>query len=109
MGTSDENELYFCGYTSKDKGDFFFGKIDKNFAVASVYRYGSTETEIGGDCSLTIDSEYLVGIFSTNYNNPRHAAVTQPLPAYIDATYANYDLGSPYTNCQNIDTRTSTN
>lgn len=31
VGTSDENEFYFCGTTVSNNGDFFFGKIDKNF------------------------------------------------------------------------------
>ncbi len=109
MGTSDENELYFCGFSQLDNGDFFFGKVDKTFTNIMTYRYGSTETETGADCTLTLDNEYLIGIFSTNYNNPRAASATLPIAQYIDNTYANYDLGSPYTNCQNVYTTASTN
>ncbi len=71
--------MYFCGSTPLNNGDFFFGKVDKTFSNVMVYRYGSTETETGGDCTLTLDNEYLVGIFSTNYNNPRAATVTLPI------------------------------
>ena len=63
---------------------------------------------MGADCTLTLDSEYLVGIFSTNYHNPR-GTVPAPLPKYVDTSLSNVDLVSPFENCGDITFDTSTN
>lgn len=91
-----------------NNGDFFFGKLDNTFTFQAIYRYGSTETEMGADCSLTLDSQYLVGIFSTNYHNPR-GIVPSPLPKYVDTSLTNVDLVSPFESCGDITFDVSTN
>lgn len=108
LGTNDQNDVYFCGHTSANNGDFFFGKLDNTFTFQAIYRYGSTETEMGADCTLTLDSQYLVGIFSTNYHKPR-GIVTAPLPKYVDTSLSNVDLVSPFENCGDITFDVSTN
>lgn len=109
MGASDNNELYFCGSTDKNNGDYFFGMIDSTFVITALYRYGSPENEVFGDCALTRDNSHLIGIFATNFNKPRDTTVTKPNAYYVDTTYTNKDLGNPFTNCAAISTSTHTN
>jgi hypothetical protein len=71
-GTNDNNKLYFCGYTSSRNGEMIFGYVSSSFltdttpiSVTIAFRYGSPDTEMEGDCALSSDNEYFVGVFST--------------------------------------------
>jgi len=108
VGANDQNEIYFCGYSSVNKGDFFFGRLDNTFTFQAIYRYGSSETEKGGDCTLTIDNQYLLGIFSTNFHKPRGALIP-PIASYVDNSLSNVDLVSPFYACTDIAFKDSTN
>ena len=53
---SDNNDLYFCAYTSSNGGDYMYGRINSAFGIERVVRYGTTSSEVLGDCALTSDS-----------------------------------------------------
>ena len=70
--------LYFCGFTTSSSGDMIFGRISSTgwsatsigtFRVDMTYQYGSPQVEtIGnGDCKLTDDNKYIVGLFTTRH------------------------------------------
>lgn len=100
MGTSDENELYFCGTTAQtaatNNGDFIFGRLDKTFNFEAVYTYGSPGTEAYADCTLSVDNNYLIGIFSTDFTSPKPSTVIAPATTYVDTSNSNKDLGNPF-------------
>jgi hypothetical protein len=83
--SNDNNVLYFCGIVNND---FFYGYLDSkdvaNFnndttntggansakdliQVKKIYKYGSTASEMYGDCALSEDNKYLYALFSTNF------------------------------------------
>lgn len=79
--SSDNNHLYFCGFTSRNSDDMLFGRISSNnvnsgapsITVDIIFEYGSPNSEYSGrgDCALTADNNYLIGVFSTNHGNTR--------------------------------------
>jgi hypothetical protein len=74
--TNDNNNLFFCAsVTTTNGGDYIFGMLDTTFAITRAYRYGTSGSEVIGDCALTKDNEYLIGLFSSNYYHPRDASV----------------------------------
>lgn len=78
---NDNNKLYFCGHTTANGYDFIFGRVlssNVNVAGSSVttdiiIQYGSPNYENPslGDCALTEDLTYFVGVFSTNHQIQR--------------------------------------
>ena len=62
----------FCGsIENSNDGDFIYGYLDSSFVLQRAYRYGSPGSEVIGDCALTSDNQYLIGLFSSNYYRPR--------------------------------------
>lgn len=90
--TSDNNMLYFCASTAiENGGDYIFGVLDTTFNFNNVYRYGSPGSEVLGDCTLTSDNEYLIGLFSSNYYKPRTGSKIGEGTVTISATSAHQD------------------
>lgn len=65
---SDNNRLFFCGFTSGNNGDMLYGYLLSG-TLELVFQYGSPSTEtVGmGDCALTHDNQYLFGLLTTNH------------------------------------------
>ena len=77
-----------------------FGIIDSSFQVQTAYWYGSPQNEQIGDCALTSDNKYLIGVFGTNNYISRTATLAETdffggPTSVIPSDPAN----SPYTNC----------
>ena len=81
-GTNDNTKLYFCGFTSANSGDMIYGYLTSNdltsLSISIIFQYGSTGTEFtftsstmlpfsSGDCALTEDNSYMIGLFSTAF------------------------------------------
>jgi hypothetical protein len=74
--------LYFCGFTTSSSGDMIFGRISSTgwsatnigtIQVDMTYQYGSPDIEtIGnGDCKMSDDNKYIVGLFTTRHQLER--------------------------------------
>lgn len=70
--------LYFCGFTTSTSGDVVFGRLSsQGWSAANIgtirvdimYQYGSPDSEPNGhgDCKLTEDNKYLIGLMTTNH------------------------------------------
>lgn len=81
---SDNNDVYFCASTNSNGGDYMYGRINSNFGIERVVRYGTTSSETLGDCALTSDNQYLIGVFNSNYYKPRTVAT-------IDTSFSGAD------------------
>lgn len=75
--TNDNNEVFFCGSSSTfNGGDFIYGKLDSSFNIQRAYRYGTPSSELVGDCALTTDNLYFIGLLNSKYYRSRSSTVS---------------------------------
>ena len=67
-----DNLLYVCGtWERAGNSDIIWASFDETLNIQWAYRYGSSvsSTETMGDCVLTSDNRYLVGVMNTKATN----------------------------------------
>jgi hypothetical protein len=128
---NDNNALYFCGFTDNNSGDMIFGKLTSTdissystdalftadlanaLKISIAFQYGSTDIEISGitktmspnsfgDCVLTMDNAYMLGVFSTYHDSTTSDTVgyNYYYAPVVTATQRAYEI--PFSNsCDN--------
>ena len=71
--------------------------MDSAFNVERVYRYGSTNSEQPGDCALTSDNLWFVGVFSTDNSEP--STVAKPVVSFTSTAGSGSTMVSPFKTC----------